>query len=511
MTRSDDSLDLSLIPLPAEVEAQPGHLDLRGGLTLSTLGLADEAAGSAGDIHALIDLLAGWLADAGVDLRRDTALNGDGAAGLTLSLTAEDTGPEAYRLSVSPSQIELAAADRAGLFYAAQTLRQLIDSAQRGRLRCVTIRDAPRFAWRGFMLDSARHCQPVSWIKQHLDRLASLKMNRLHWHLSDDHAWRAEIKRYPRLTEAASWPGAGQTKGFYTQQEMREVVQYAADRHIQVIPEIDTPAHCNAALVAYPELSCGGQPLPIDEDAGWEAFTARAGRRAYCAGKPQTYEFLQGVWTELAEIFDPQYLHVGGDETPEKAWQDCPHCGELRQRLGADNAGLRLHFMNRLADFCHQQLRLSTIGWTEGVSDQIPEGQIVQAWFPHEAAQAARLGYDVINSNHEWTYADYPANEEDRKHRPDWMLVLPLEKVYHFEPTPDGLEEAHRQRILGSEMSLWTESLPDAASLEKQIMPRLLAFAEVVWTPRLRRGYDSFRSRLNQYQSAPDLPRAVAV
>lgn len=483
--------DFALIPLPSELDPQPGELRLEGGFDL----VIDDSAGSGG-AERVGDQLAGWLAESGVEIRRRARPYGGDACSLTLDLKASAIPSGGYRLEVTRAAVVLSAGDRLGLFYAAQTLRQLVSSAEGGGLRCVVIKDSPRFAWRGFMLDSARHYQSVEWIKRHLDRMASLKMNRLHWHLSDDHSWRAEIKRYPRLTEVAAWPGAGGSKGYYTHQEMRDVVDYAARLEIAVIPEIDTPAHCNAALVAYPELSCDGQPLPIDEDAGWEAFTAKAGRRAFCAGQDETYEFLQGVWSELADVFGPLYLHLGGDETPEKAWHECPRCGELRRELGTDNRGLRLHFMKRLAGFCQQELKLGTIGWTEGVSDQIPEGQVVHAWFPNEAGEAARLGYEVINSNHEWTYIDYPATDEDSQHRPDWMMVLPLEKVYHFDPVPDGLAEEHRNRILGSELAMWSESLPDAAALEKQIMPRLLAFAEIMWTPRLRCGFDGFRRRL---------------
>ena len=498
-----DLQDAALIPLPRELQRQAGKLSLEGGFRLDVQETGDGSGAS-----RVADQLSGWLIGLGVCVHR----GGVKGLGFSIKIDGQAAGhaAEGYSLVISPGGVVLSAGDSAGLFYGAQTLRQLVAAAGQGELDCMSINDEPRFPWRGFMLDSARHFQPVRWIKRHLDRMASLKLNRLHWHLSDDHSWRAEIKRYPRLTELASWPGAGEHQGFYTQQDMRDIVAYAADLKITVIPEIDTPAHCNAALVAYPELSCDGRQIPIDEDAQWQAFTAKSDRRAFCAGGDEAYAFLEGVWSELAEVFGSPYLHLGGDETPEKAWDGCPKCSAVKKQRGIDSAGLRLHFMNRLADFCRQQLGLPTIGWTEGVSDQSPKDQIIQAWFPGEAAEAARLGYDVLNSNHEWTYMDYPASDADRAQRPDWMPVLPIEKVYHFAPIPDGLEKEHWGKVLGSELALWTECLPDEVELEKQIMPRLLAFAEVMWTPRLGCAFDGFTRRMDMMR-APGRRSALSI
>lgn len=354
------------------------------------------------------------------------------------------------------------------------------------------------------MIDSARHFQPVEWILRHLDRMASLKLNRFHWHLTDDEAWRPEILRYPQLTEEAAWRGVGERRygGYYSQDEMRQVVEYAKDRFIEVIPEIDMPGHCNSSLVAFPQLSCDGEPLELADD-GWNAFTRIAGRRAFCAASEGAYTLIQHVLQEISEVFDPPYLHIGGDETPCAHWEKCPKCKALLKQVdGTGSADLRVYFLNRIADFCREVLGLPTIAWTDGVSDRLPRDQIVNAWFVGESAQAARLGFETINSNHEWTYLDYPDSVQNGQTKPDWMLVLPIEKIYHFDPLPDGLESEFADRILGSEAALWTEYAPDAEALEQQLMPRLAAFAEVLWSPRVGRSYDDFLRRLRHQQDS---------
>jgi hexosaminidase len=216
-------------------------------------------------------------------------------------------------------------------------------------------------------------------------------------------------------------------------------------------------------------------------------------------------------------VFNPPYLHIGGDETPRAHWKECPRCRATLGRIGSDDlADLRVHFLNRVDAFCRDTLGVPTISWTEGVSGRMPRDQIVHAWFPGEAATAARLGYDTINSNHEWTYLDYPPSTAVAAHKPAWMLVLPLEKVYHFDPLPEGLEARHADRVLGSEAPLWTEHAPDPAALEAQLMPRLVAFAEALWSPRLGRNFDEFRRRLLEHQrlgtldlGMPDLAEPV--
>jgi hexosaminidase len=412
---------------------------------------------------------------------------------------ASTLAAQGYRLTIEPTGITVEAGGAAGAFYAVQTLRQWVMAHEDAEgLPCGVIEDQPRFAWRGSMIDSARHFQPLSWILRHLDRMAALKLNRFHWHLCDDQGWRPEIRRYPQLVEKAAWRGRGEDRhgGFYTQNQMRQVVEYARKRFITVIPEIEMPGHCNAALIAFPHLSCTGEALPI-ADAGWDAFTRLAGRRAFCAANDQVQRFLQDVLGEINAVFDPPYLHLGGDETPRNQWDACPRCADrMRQLQPPDSRGLRIQFLRRMHDFCRKSLGKPTIAWTDGVSAELPRDQIVHAWHPGEAVAAAKLGYRVIDSCHESTYLDYPATAQDAVSKPDWMIVLPLEKVYAFDPLPAELAGELGEHMLGGEAPLWTEHCPDEASREHQLMPRLAAFAEALWSPVQRRDFNGFRDRL---------------
>lgn len=485
----------STLPRVSDFEEQPGRCPLATGVRVAM----------APDAGAMPPRIAQAVADLGLEARPsdDAGIGCPCRLGRSTPDTDRDAAPARvegrYELSIAPGEVVISADDESGWFYGLQTLRQLmIGHADDGGPACGLIRDTPRFPWRGSMIDSARHLQPVDWILRHLDRMAALKLNRFHWHLADDEGWRAEILRYPELTDDAAWRGVGKHRygGFYTQDDMRRVVAYARERFITVIPEIEMPGHCNAALIAFPHLSCDGEPL-TQADEGWNAYTRLAGRRAFCAANEQVYTFIQHVLRELGDVFDPPYLHVGGDETPRRHWEKCPRCTSLLKEIGgSSSADLRVHFLDRVAAFCRDELGRPTIAWTDGVSAGLPRDQIVNAWFSGESAKAARLGFDTINSNHEWTYLDYPDSIDNGRGKPDWMIVLPLEKIYHFDPLPDGLEAEYADRVLGSEAALWTEHTPGPDAMEKQLMPRLAAFAEVLWSPRLGRSYDDFLARL---------------
>ncbi|MFG0251039.1 MAG: beta-N-acetylhexosaminidase [Phycisphaeraceae bacterium JB051] len=489
---------LMLIPNPVSCKVEEGHLSIKRDWYL----MANEPL-LPDQVTLLQDMLQHAL-PRDYAARYQTMPNGH-AANLLIQMDPEvcEGKAEASIISIKQNQIQISATDQAGLFYAMQSLVQLIGVAgPSGQIPCCTITDYPRYAWRGFMLDSARHFQSVQWIKRHIDRMAAIKLNRLHWHLCDDEGWRAQIKAYPRLTEVAAWRTENGERygGYYTQQQMRDIVQYAKVRHITVIPEIEMPGHCNSALVAYPEFSCSGKAIQIGEE-GWDAYKQIAGRLPYCAAKPAVFAFLKTVLSEMAQIFD-HHLHIGGDETPGEKWDNCPLCSALKSKLGfKDNIALRTHFLNQIHDHCTHTLGRQSIVWTDGVDERTPKDQIVHAWHAHEAATAARLGHHVINSNHEWVYLDYPPSDADKHTKPDWMLVLPLEKVYHFDPTPEGLEPEHQKNILGSESPIWTEHAPDEIVLEKHIFPRLIAFAEALWSPRWGRSFDEFKLRLELFEN----------
>jgi len=423
-------------------------------------------------------------------------------------------GDEGYELTVRPEGITLRATACAGLFYAAQSLTQRIHQhrASAGEnggpladLPCVTIQDKPRFAWRGFMLDSARHFQPVELILKLIDQLAALKLNRLHWHLTDDQGWRLEVLGYPRLTGVGAGrsngggsrgePG-GRYGGYYTQEQAREVVAYARLRQVTVIPEIEMPGHNLAALAAYPELGCHDGSYEVTGE--WGILDG-----VFCAGREQTFTFLQNVLAEVAELFPGGYLHVGGDERKPGLWDNCPRCRGVRQEHGlADESALQKWFMDRVSQYIHTALGRRSIAWGDNIDAGGTECQIVHGWLPEQTSKAARQGLDTLNSTHNWVYLDYPETEKElAENKPDWMMVLPLERVYQFDPIPSDLEPEHHRHVLGSEAHLWTEHVPDEAELYHQLTPRLLAFAEAVWSPVELRDFEDFKKRLAVQQA----------
>ena len=443
-----------------------------------------------------------------VSTRDSQPVDGTPAIVLTDQDLPDDLGAEGYLLSVTPERITLKAADNAGLFYASQSLIQLLHhhrtrsatatsngSSTLTKLPCIEIQDRPRFPWRGFMLDSARHFQPVELITQLIDQIAALKLNRFHWHLTDDQGWRLEILSYPKLTGVGAWRTNGQGTarygGYYTQQQVREVVAYAKMRHVMIIPEIDIPSHNIAALAAYPELSCHGEPREVTGE--WGLLDG-----VYCAGQEQTFTFLEHVFAEVAALFPDSPIHLGGDERKPGLWDSCPRCLGLRKDLGlADEPALQKWFMDKVAAHIRQAHGRRSVSWGDNIESGGSDDIIVQGWVEGQAGKAAGQGIDTINSTNQWVYLDYPHTpEEHAASYPDWMGTLPIEKVYAFDPIPDGLDPLQHKHILGSEANLWTEYVPDEAQLYHQIMPRLLAFSEVVWSPVESRDFEEFKARM---------------
>ncbi len=427
---------------------------------------------------------------------------------LTDQNVPEDLGPEGYQLTITPERITLRASSNAGLFYAGQSLIQLLHhqrtqiapvgsngSTTLAGLPCIDIRDRPRFPWRGFMLDSARHFQPVEMITRLIDQIAAMKLNRFHWHLTDDQGWRLEILSYPRLTGVGAWRNNGQGSsrygGYYTQQQVRELVAYAKMRQITIVPEIDIPSHNLAALAAYPELSCHGEAREVTGDWG-----LRDG--VYCAGRDQTFTFLENVAAEVAALFPGSPIHLGGDERKPGLWDSCPRCHGLRKDLELpDESSLQKWFMDKVAAHIRQAHGRRSISWGDIIDYGCSDDFIVQGWVKGQAGKAAAKGIDTINSTNDWVYLDYPQSaQEHAASYPDWMQTLPLEKVYGFDPIPEGLKPQHHKHILGSEANLWTEFVPDEAQLYHQIMPRLYAFSETVWSPVEHRDFTDFENRL---------------
>jgi hexosaminidase len=425
-------------------------------------------------------------------------------------------GTEGYELEVSSDSVTVRAPASAGLFYGVQSLLQLLPpeifSSQPvpGRswsIPCCDIQDAPRFAWRGFMLDVSRHFFTKAEVERVLDAMALHKLNVFHWHLTDDQGWRIEIKKYPRLNEIGAWrkgigfgldPKAstaygpdGRYGGYYTQDDIREVVAYAQARHITIVPEIEMPGHSVAALAAYPEFSCSGGPYSTDPVMG-----SRAG--IYCPGKEETFTFLENVLSEVCGLFPGKYIHIGGDEVVKENWRDCSRCQALIRREGLKNEQeLQSYFIHRIAAFLQAHGR-QAVGWSEIREGGLPAGAVLMDWSGGGIA-AATNGHDVVMCPNEYCYFDYYQSRDREAEPPASGAYLPLEKVYAFDPIPAGLGPRYVPHILGPQANLWTEYIPSLKQAEYMMFPRLCAMAEVAWSPAAERNGEDFRRRLHRH------------
>jgi hexosaminidase len=487
---------MNIIPLPSQIEARTGEFRL----TAETCIYSDlPNRWNADYLQELLSAPTGfplWV--------RTKELAGKNCLRLRLDPGLKSLGHEGYRLTISPEEVTVEALEKAGVFYGIQSLRQLLPveveerhpvSGVDWRAPSLTIIDRPRFAWRGFMLDEGRHFQGRATVLQTLDLMALQKLNVFHWHLTDDQGWRIEIKKYPRLTQIGSQrPGTrkGLTGGrhdgvphggFYSQAEIREIVSYAAERHITIVPEVEMPGHSRAALAAYPELSCTGGPFEVATHFG--IFPD-----VYCAGKEAVFTFLQDVLDEVLELFPSPYIHIGGDEVPKKRWKNCPDCQRRIQMEGLKDAhALQVYFTNHIAAYLDTKGRCA-IGWNEILQDGLVESAVVQFW-----ARGRKRLLEAIRNDHRRTimspffktYLDYPYS------------LTPLSRIYRYKPVPVGLDEEAVAAILGVEAPLWTEWVPSRDRLDYQVYPRLTALAETGWTPYDRKSLPDFRRRLKKF------------
>ena len=425
------------------------------------------------------------------------------AAAIVLTIDPKVTGAEAYRLSVNNKQVTIAASTPAGVFYGIQTLRKSLPVQTTGEaitLPAVTVADAPRFGYRGMMLDCARHFFPLSFVKKFIDILAMHNMNVFHWHLTEDQGWRLEIKSHPELTAKSSMRsgtviGHNATVddsiphgGFYTQQEAREIVEYARQRHITVIPEIDMPGHMLAALAAYPELGCTGGPYEVGHR--WGVY-----KDVLCLGKESTYKFVQDVIDEVVDIFPAKYFHIGGDESPTVMWEKCPKCLQKAKDENTDIKHLQQYFTNRVEKYLNGKGK-SIIGWDEILEGKINQSATIMSWRGVEPGlKAAKQGHDVIMTPSSHVYFDH-YQAKDTKHEPDAIGgCSPVEKVYSYEPLPDTLSAEAKNRIKGVQANLWTEYIPFTTQAEYMVLPRMAALAEVQWTPVAKKNFGDFSKR----------------
>lgn len=418
--------------------------------------------------------------------------------------------PEAYTLTIAPEGVEIAAAAGAGLFYGIQSLSQLLEDNVAGTppvrpapaVPGITIVDRPRFPYRGMHLDVARHFEPVAFVKKYIDLMARYKMNRFHWHLTDDQGWRIEIRKYPRLTTVGScrsetmvekhfdpYVGDGvRYCGFYTQDEIREVVAYAAARYVTIVPEIEMPGHAKAALAAYPELAC--TPGPFEVRTTWGVD-----EDIFCPSE-QTFTFLEDVLTEVIDLFPGKYIHIGGDEAPKARWKASPLAQEIIQREGLkDEFELQSWFIRRIERFLLEHDR-RLIGWDEILEGGLAPEATVMSWRGIAGGiAAARQGHDVIMTPNSHLYFDFYQGEA----RFEPLAIggfTPIEKVYAYEPVPDSLSPDEARHILGAQANLWTEYLKTPEAVEYMAWPRALALAEATWSTKEARDWNSFAARL---------------
>lgn len=504
------SSGVDIIPAPKSVHRQSGEFTLDSRTRI----IVDETAKAAGDY------LAERLRTAtGFELPflvQSSPSPGSRTIVLTSRKAKPDLGAEGYQLEVKRSSVLIRAPQSAGAFYGVQSLLQLFPASifspqtvasAKWTAPCVSIEDQPRFPWRGMLLDVARHFFTPQELKQVLDGLALHKINVCQLHLTDDQGWRVEIKKYPRLTEVGAWRKSigfnldpksshtygpdGRYGGFYSQEEIRDLVKYARARHITLVPEFEMPGHASAALAAYPQYSCSGGPYFTDMSAGVFAGV-------FCAGNEETYPFLANILSELTGLFPGQYIHIGGDEVTKENWKGCPRCQALMRREGLRTEHeLQSYFVRRIEKTLNAQLR-HLIGWSEIREGGLPQNATVMDWIGG-AVEAASAGHDVIMTPTSHCYLDYYQSRNRTNEPPAIGAFIPLQTVYYFEPIPKELDPKFQKHILGAQGNLWTEYIPSLKQVQYMTYPRLCALSEVTWSPASSRDWFDFVRRLNTH------------
>ncbi len=423
---------------------------------------------------------------------------------LSLDSKQKTINQEDYILKITQQGINISAHASIGIFYGIQSLRQLLSEKIEApkfvgdinwTIPCIEIRDYPRFKWRGFMLDVGRHFFGKEVIMQILDVMALLKMNVFHWHLTEDQGWRIEIKKYPKLisigskrkeTQIGGFSSFGTDgiphEGYYTQEDIREIISYATKRFINIIPEIEMPGHTKSALASYPELSCTGGPFEVSPLFGIH-------KDVYCAGKESVFNFLQDVLNEVMELFPSEIIHIGGDEVPKDRWKECTDCQNRIKNEGLkDENDLQVYFINRIAEYISSHGR-RVIGWNEILHDDLEKNVIGQYWSGLKSIirEHLRNGRNFVMSNVSHLYLDYSYE------------AISLSKCYAFDPILRKLEEQFHQNILGIEAPMWTEWPQNSEWLYRFIFPRLIAVAETCWTPKENKNFESFKNRLESF------------
>ncbi len=428
---------------------------------------------------------------------------------------------EAYTLTVTAKGVAISGQTAAAVFRGVQTLRKSLpivkESGSQIALPAVVIQDEPRFAYRGMHLDCSRHFFPVEFVKRFIDLIALHGMNKFHWHITDDQGWRFESKKYPKLTSIGGWRSGtvvGRNSGiddgirhggFYTQEECRDIVRYAADRHITIIPEIDMPGHMVAALAAYPEYGCTGGPYEVEHT--WGVFAD-----VLCPGKEQTFKFVEDVLSEVIDVFPSEYIHIGGDECPRDRWKTCDLCQQRIKNEGIKGEGkqtaedhLQGYFTKRVEKFLHSKGK-RLIGWDELLGCDVDVTSTIMSWRGAEpGAKAAKLGHDVIMTPNSPMYFDHYQTDKTNNEPLSIGGNSPVAKVYAFEPVAADLTTEEAKHILGVQANVWTEYIYSTQHVEYQILPRMAALAEVQWLQPDQKDFDAFKERVTRLKAIYDL------
>ncbi|MEM6379968.1 MAG: beta-N-acetylhexosaminidase, partial [Bacteroidota bacterium] len=485
---------LGVLPQPNEISYQTGTFEIDD-QTIIVIENSEEARKLAAVVQAFLQ------ANFDLDIEISTKSK-DNAIQLVKS--GANT-PGAYHLAVSKSGVLIKAGTYQGVFYGIQTLKQLLSpqaKVDEPILPFVKVNDAPKLQWRGMMLDISRHFFPKDSVKKVIDILAMHKMNKFHWHLVDGIGWRIEIDQYPELTQKGAWRKVKENKkpwedfeatyqdagvevygGFYTKADIREIVAYAADRYIDIIPEIEMPGHSEAALQCYPEYACEGNP--------------KSG--VYCAGKDETFEFLQNIISEVVELFPYDYLHIGGDEVGKAGWLQCPKCKKRMEEENLhDGEALQSYFVKRMEAFIHAKGK-KLIGWDEILEGGLPERATVMSWRGMQGGiEAANAGHDVVMSPGSPCYFDHSQGKSELE-PPSWGGYNNLLKVYNFDPVPKDIAADKRHHILGGQANLWTEQIKTLKHVQYMMLPRICALSEALWTEAEQKDESYFIKKMDEH------------
>lgn len=497
---------ISILPEPVEVQLEKGHFSLSS----KTMIYVDNQKTSTQDAEVFNEYLSEYYGfSIAVSLNQPI----DGNVIIVKNITDPKMPDDGYRLHVSQKSI-LIEGKGAGIFYAFQTLKQLLPAQKSETLRIpgIKIYDYPQYSWRGMHLDVCRHFFTPAEVKKYIDYLSFYKMNKFHWHLTDDQGWRIPIDKYPKLTSVGGYRNGtliGHARdtlqkfdnirygGYYTKEQIRDVVAYAERRHVLVVPEIEMPGHAVAAISAYPEYSCTGGPFQVE--GSWGVFDD-----VYCT-KDQTIHFLEDVLSEVMDLFPGKYIHIGGDECPKVRWQNCMECQKVMKREGLkDENELQSYVIRTIEKFVNSKGK-TIIGWDEILDGGLAPNAVVMSWRGTEGGiAAANLKHDVVMCPGSHCYFDYyqgdPLTEP-----PAIGGFIPLEKVYSFNPMPDSLSEDQKKYILGAQGNVWTEYITSFDRVEYMAIPRMIALSEVLWSKPENRNYENFYVRLQKHTSLLDM------